>query len=757
MRKNHKGSLVAIMLIFIVAILMIGYSGWNAVSMHRSSREDTREYVGQVTEQISYTVNTDIDDHKTIVSSIAGSVEMMLTDQIDDTSKNSYLRKFLKEKQSVVQMDYLVLMLDDREDIIVGTLPEVIKEKLSQDADRYERLDAVADAVSQNKSIAYIEEGTVIYAVPVCVNGEIVGAVFGGSSHADMLQMIAVQAYRDVSHSCIVTRTGKLLLSTDEQQFEKLQEILESDSADAAQKQAGIDIQTALQSGETGIAEIECTDGTRYYLSYAPLTGEDWMMLTLIPTTLFSDMYTVYMTKLLVCAAGAALTLLVLLAILVLTYRSSEKKLEKLAFTDKLTDGINITEFDMRFQQAGLADKHFQYAIVMLDIHDFKLLNESVGFTRGDRILKWVYRKIAEELNAKRTEFVARSEMDHYFLCLNEGTRQGIQDRIDRITYRINADDFWKKYAMRIEFSQGACIVADSETDVSTLRERARIACRNQDYSSIGRCVIFEKKMEDKVLLDRNLDHCVEESIQNRDFKLYLQPKVSMRTGIVKGAEALVRWQHPERGFLSPGEFIPILEESGKIQMVDRFIFEEVCRWLQERKRAGKALFPISVNLSRTHFWRENFLDEFVEVVDRYGVDHELIDFELTETVFMEETKMQKVKEGISRMHAYGFRCSVDDFGVGYSSLSLVNEMDVDILKFDRSFFLNLQDEKSQKIVGCLIRMANELKLGMVIEGIEEQEQIDFLMTMPCDIIQGYYFSKPLPEKAFNEWVDARG
>lgn len=242
--------------------------------------------------------------------------------------------------------------------------------------------------------------------------------------------------------------------------------------------------------------------------------------------------------------------------------------------------------------------------------------------------------------------------------------------------------------------------------------------------------------------------------MKNHDFLVYYQPKVSMSTGKIKGAEALVRWNHPEKGLISPALFIPVLEDSGNISKLDKYVYEDVCIWLANRQKSNKPMFPISINLSRNHFWKDNFLKEYVDIADKYGVNHDYIEFEITETAFMGEEKHKKIKDGIRQMHENGFRCSVDDFGVGYSSLSLVHEMDVDILKFDRSFFLDLEDEKSQKLVRSLINMANELQLGIIIEGIETQDQIDFLKHEKCDVIQGYFYSKPLPEKEFDKWVD---
>lgn len=200
-----------------------------------------------------------------------------------------------------------------------------------------------------------------------------------------------------------------------------------------------------------------------------------------------------------------------------------------------------------------------------------------------------------------------------------------------------------------------------------------------------------------------------------------------MRARSIAGAEALARWYHPERGIVPPVQFIPYLEDSGKIRKLDRYIFEQTCIWLSRRKAAGEELYPVSVNLSRNHFMEENFLDWFVETTEKYGVDNHLLEFELTESVFMNDAHIRKVRDAIYKMHEHGFTLSIDDFGIGYSSLSLIREFDVDVLKLDRSFFLDLDSRKAREVISCLVNLARELDIQIVVEGIETYRQIEYL------------------------------
>lgn len=752
--KSRRGPIVIFIIVLIFAVLVIAYSAWNAMSMARSSKEDARDYVSELTAQISNTINTELNGIKTTLSGIAESIEIFYSDHIDETASDEYIKNYLTSYMGNGQFEYLIFQRLTGNDIIVGTIPNEVSIKLNSSSEKLSSLDSVNTAIDRNKAVAYVEEGHIVFAMPLYIDGKLFGAVCGGTNSDNMHSMITAQVYRDQSDYCIINKDGKLLIDSDNYKFEQLRQIIEGDGASLDISSA--ELRNRISAGESDVIDV-ILDGSSYLLSYTPLSGENWRMLTLVPSDVFASIYAAYVHRALICAIGAAVIFLALVSFLVLNNFLASKKLEQLAFTDMLTKGINNTEFHQKYEKLKKKEDPLKYSIVFLDIKDFKLINESDGFSAGDRVLKFIYESINDELYATRYEFVARTEMDHFFVCLNENTERGIQQRIDDILNHINSSDPQLRTDFKVLFSQGACIVDDPNTDITVLQERARIAEKNQDYSSVNKCVIFTPDMEQKIIQDRNLDLLAEESIQHHDFSVYFQPKVSMSTGKIKGAEALVRWNHPSKGLISPGEFIPVLEKSGRIQKLDKYVFEEVCKWLSVREKAGKAMFPISVNLSRAHFWKESFLKEYVAIADKYHTNRDYVEFEITETVFTEDSKLQKIKEGIHQMHEYGFRCSVDDFGVGYSSLSLVSEMDFDTLKFDRSFFTNLSDLKAQKIVRCLINMAQELNLGMVIEGIETQDQIDFLKAEKCDVIQGYFYSRPLPEHEFDEWVDKNG
>lgn len=730
------------------AVAVIGFSAWNTLAMQQASRQNAEEYVTELTSQIAGTISTSQTAAKSTLSGVADSLEVLLGDGVEVTGSEAYLQNFLESASNSDQYDFIIYSGLNGEYVQAGEAPEQLVSQV-----KGQSATVMQEAKAADGAAAYVQDGNVLYACPVHRDGQLYGMAVAGINTDSVCDLVNMQIYRDQRNFSITNREGKLLLQSSDGHMKLLDDALESGNADTSA--VASELERAISAGEAGIQEITLEDED-YFLSYAPVENEDWTLITLLPCNMFSGIYTTYMKSALGATMGAALVFVVLLALLVASNRKARQRLERIAYTEELTGGPNNAEFRRRFNKLRRRADATEFCIVMLDIKDFKLVNESAGFSMGDKLLKHVYERMVSQLDANRGEFAARTETDHYFVCLHENREGVVQARIDAITRAVNQNSPVAHVGFHVEFKQGACIVSNAGESIVKLQEHARLARKNLNRDEMGRCTFYNKDLSQSLYQARMLNQKAEESMRNRDFVVYLQPKVSISTGTVIGAEALVRWIHPERGFLPPSQFIPVLEESGRIQELDRYVFGEACRWLAQRKRDGKPLLNVSVNLSRAHFWNEEFLAPYVAMVKEHGLDPSLFEFEITETVFMEESKVAKVKEGIRRMHSYGFRCAVDDFGVGYSSLSLVSEMEVDTLKFDRSFFTDLSTEKARKVAHSLITMASELQMGMVIEGIETQSQIDFLANEKCDVVQGYFYSKPLPEAEFESWIAAQ-
>ena len=347
-------------------------------------------------------------------------------------------------------------------------------------------------------------------------------------------------------------------------------------------------------------------------------------------------------------------------------------------------------------------------------------------------------------------EIVARGEADRFFLCLKENSRKEIQSRLDEMVEDINSFTQYAEIQYHLEMLQGACLIDDPNLDIAVIQDRARIAC--QFHGGSVDCMFYSSDMTQELKKEQELNALFEASIEHHDFQVFLQPKIRLSDGKLAGAEALVRWLHPQKGMIFPSDFIPVFEKNDNICRLDLYVFEEVCALLNRWREEGKGQIPVSVNLSRAHFKNLNFLRAFSGIKKKYQIPDGMIELEVTESTFFDEKQRELVKNSILQMHTYGFLCSLDDFGVGFSSLALLKEFDVDTIKLDRQFFVDIETEKAQSVVASFIGLADNLGIHVVAEGIETNEQLAYLRKVNCDMVQGYVFSKPLPIPEFEKW-----
>ena len=483
------------------------------------------------------------------------------------------------------------------------------------------------------------------------------------------------------------------------------------------------------------------------------LEFNDWYLLSFIPSTILEENTNQYIEKYWLITLLSVSAFVIVLFKIRRVYKENVKKIEKVAFTDFITEGRNDAAFLIEAQQIIEENIKKRYAMVFLNILRFKNINEKYGVAAGNHVLKYTYQILESCID--ENELVARSESDHYFILLQEETEEGVQRRIDVMMQKLYGIAGETAYGYGVSFSQGASFVEENSEDLRTFQNRAVVA--SEYYDNDKRCVFYNHELYVKLNKEIVLNDSFESAVKNQEFEVYLQPKVNLKNEKTGSAEALVRWHHKDYGLISPAEFILLFEANGKICRLDYYVFEKVCKLLNDWKKQGLPQIKVSVNLSRVHLMEKGIkcLEELKNIKDKYHIPDGQIELELTESMFIEIKHLEKIKKIIAQMKEYGFLCSLDDFGFGYSSLSLLKEFDVDTIKLDRLFFVN-SNEKSWIVLKTFISLAHELGITVVAEGVEEKEQIDKLREMNCDLVQGYFYSKPLPVEKFVSWMEER-
>ncbi|WP_418301148.1 putative bifunctional diguanylate cyclase/phosphodiesterase [Lysinibacillus fusiformis] len=432
-----------------------------------------------------------------------------------------------------------------------------------------------------------------------------------------------------------------------------------------------------------------------------------------------------------------------------------ENELEKRLLTDSLTEVSNrfayIERMDNLLESTSAISHSVQHAVYFLDLDRFKQINDTLGHAVGDSILIEVAKRLKQLL--KNKDIIARYGGDEFVITLTniKNVKEAAQFA-EQIISSIEKPMMINGQEVFISTSIGVSVYP---VDGKNTEELINCADRAMTYSKKnglnGYSFYFDELQTDaqRVLL---LDSELRRAIDNREFELHFQPKVCMDNEQIQGLEALVRWNNERLGFVSPGEFIPYAEETGLIIPLSEVILEKACEAVIQMQQYGWKI-PVAINISSIHFKQQNFLESIQTILERYNMPANNFEIEVTE-----RTVMNSANETVSklvRLKQLGFKISIDDFGTGYSSLSYLVRFPLDCLKIDRSFIQHIGslDEK-QAVVDAIIQMSHRLKMKVVAEGVEQAQQVDILRKMNCDIIQGYYYSKPLPLNDLMEFME---
>lgn len=417
-------------------------------------------------------------------------------------------------------------------------------------------------------------------------------------------------------------------------------------------------------------------------------------------------------------------------------------KLSRILETDLITGGKNLQYF-IRKGKAFIRRKNVKYAIVLLRLEKYRNFCSCYGVQEGEELMESVYNYMRRELRRRR-EVLAHGDKADFAMLLEYQSAEELDNRLLSLVDRMEKS----RVHQRIYFSVGIYEVTNVDEKIRAMYNCAGIALSRLNDDSEYRLIRYDEEMKKQELWKRKVENDMDNALANKEFKVYLQPKYSTKEEVISGAEALVRWIHPTEGFVPPYRFIPLFEKNGFIIKLDDYMLKEVVKLQAKWYESGKKVVPISVNLSRAHFTRPNLVEHICEVVDKYNLPHNLIELEVTESAFFDDKV--SLLSTINGLREAGFEISMDDFGSGYSSLNSLKEMPLDTLKLDAEFFRDKEFEgKGKLIVGDTIALAKKLNMKIVAEGIETREQVDFLATVDCDLIQGYYFDKPMPADEF--------
>lgn len=389
-----------------------------------------------------------------------------------------------------------------------------------------------------------------------------------------------------------------------------------------------------------------------------------------------------------------------------------------------------------------LDDESKNVAFIQFDIRRFKIINDLYGEKFGDQVLFFIEDTL--RILCRENKYYMNLRADLFIVVMTYDTYEELNDFIALLEKQFES---FKKVKLQLIF--GIYIVEDRNMEFRQMEDRAAMARKAAKREGITNKLFYQEKFKELLYTRKFIEENMKTAIAEKQFQMYLQPKYSISQNKIVGAEALVRWIHPQRGMVYPNEFIPIIEENGFIRKVDYYIWEEAGRFIRKCSDLGITDCPISVNVSRQHLKDTEFINVLMNDIENLGIDKSLLELEITETANNEQ--ITKVAEMIKED---GFTLLMDDFGSGYSSLNVLLETPFDVLKLDKKFMDNMMaSKKGTLILEHVVAMAKKLELGLLAEGVETKEQVELLSEIGCDRVQGYYYAKPMPQEEFFEML----
>lgn len=592
-------------------------------------------------------------------------------------------------------------------------------------------------------------EDVIIFNVPIKNGDEIIGGVFALYSVDSLKEILTVSSFDGEGYTYIVQQNGsKVVDAVKETSFKDMTNIYDSmEQADAQNGEAVEQLRSYLENGESGYVRFH--NEVDKYMYCTPLGINDWYLLDVVPADVMETGSDYIMIRTYaICFALIVVYTFIIVLIFREEYKKKQQMLE-LLYVDSLTGGNTYAKFKEEVEKQ-MNHPHVNKAYIMMDINDFKLVNELFGHAEGSQVLCHIWKVIQD--NCRDGEVAARRIADRFTLFFSYEKKEEIEERIRKITEEIQSYSVQKAGEYILHPVYGIYYVKENEENVEDMLNCATLAHNLAKKQRESLYAIYSDDIKESMLQKKQLSDQMDHAYRHHRFEVFYQPKYDAKTKELAGAEALVRWRKSDGTMVPPGMFIPLAEETNFVCKLDKYVFNEVCqaqrRWIDK----GMKVVPVSVNLSRRHLNNPEFIDEYKTMLDAAGIPIECVELEITESAMYE--KQEEFIKIMERLHEIGFAILMDDFGTGYSSLTMLKQIPIDVMKLDKSFVDDYNDTKGEQIIKCVTKMAQDLDISITAEGVETEEQYIFLKEIGCDMIQGYYFAKPMPEQDYEKCME---
>ncbi len=739
-KLSKRWKTVNFLVIFLIMLTVVawGLSIYNS-SLNLNLSKTTNNTLEEIMQQQKYSFLSKIQGEVAVIKTLSGLITAMTEQHPGLQEDNESILKALKH--ATVNSGFSHLLISDLEGNAIRN--DDAKLNVSQE-DYFKKALSGETFLSNTRKSKVDGSNIVVFSTPVKYYDETVAVLFG-TYKTEELDKLFLSSFSGMGYAIICNLEGNIIAQTSANKVNE--DNYNKDDIKYLKNDSEEEIIRKLKMGQSGQSVFEL-NGQVQLMHYAPLGVNDWIIATIVADDVISKSSNEILANAMLLTTGIILMFLILIVYLVATHKKHSDNLFKTAYFDELTGVPNRAKFKIDALKITKNNPDKKHIAITLDIRHFKVINELFDFAIGDEVITNIAKALTEISAGKNFTF-ARIGADKFVVFDSLDTEDYTEDFQEK---------FETRFAMingtlgnhRLEFRYGVYFTEPGENDINDILQKVDLAhsiAKNQKNSVICE---YNDEFKTRVIEETKLEDRMESALKNNEFKVYLQPKYLLKSDTVVGAEALVRWKQDDGSIISPGKFIPLFEKNGFITKLDMYMLEKVCQIIREWMDNDLPIVTVSVNFSRLHLQNENFVEEIEAIAQRYGVPKKYIEIELTEsTIFKNEEVLENI---IYRLHNAGFTLSMDDFGTGYSSLGLLKNLPVDVIKIDRGFFMGSKYKtRTKTVIANVMKMAKELGIHTVAEGVETQEHIDFLREVGCDIVQGYYYARPVPADDFVE------
>ena len=571
--------------------------------------------------------------------------------------------------------------------------------------------------------------------------GKVIGVVFADYTPEMFHRMMDVETFGGEGHGYIVESSGEIVVASSSARLTETGNLLDgvADFSETGRQDAEA-LRQVLAGEQPGDGRVLGAEKLRFCCRKIENGRQDdtwYLVMVMDASALYGRMHGVFSSICSLMSVTVLMCAAFIFAIL-MAYRRYNEGLHQAAYTDALTGGSNFSGFLMKVNNAEGG------YMVSCDLDDYRMIASMFGAQKGDELLRGVYECIKSGLT--EGEPVARVDADHFAFHLVERQRSAVLERLRQIERRIRR--LSDKMGVIHLVPRFGIYAMRPEEDARRSCELANLAL-GAARSSADNTVAFYQDLDQNAFFENmQLEDRFDEAIGEHQFKVYYQPKCNPKTGEIVGGEALVRWVQEDGTMLSPARFIPLFEKNGAIGKLDEYMFTCVCAQLSQWRREGLEIRPVSVNLSRASLCRQGVALAYKRILEGYGLSTWMVPLEVTESAMISDDAVISV---LQEFYGYGFRIEIDDFGKAQSTLPMLKLPFVDTVKLDKSLIDCIGDRKGEIMLRQVVRLCYELGLYTTAEGVEAEDQVDFLRALDCTDIQGYFFSPPLPVEKYTE------